>query len=206
MGGERIATGSMDTYAMLSGGSGAAVAAIRAGHSVSVTDTLPLDDRGGAFGILAPVNLYGELMPFRQSEQTIVVEDAAQSHGLRPGCRPGSNDMTCYSFYPSKNLGAAGQAGALVTNNPDVAAKVRVLRDHGEEGGRFVYPQLSGNYRMDELQAAILRAKLPHLADWTYRRQEIARRYNAAFLGQPRIKEPKIHAAHVFHIYAVSCD
>jgi dTDP-4-amino-4,6-dideoxygalactose transaminase len=111
-----------------------------------------------------------------------VVEDAAQAHGAltAAGVAAGtSGDAGCFSFYPGKNLGAAGDAGAVVTRDGDLARRVRQAADHGQVG-KYEHASWGRNSRMDELQGAILRAKLPHLDAWNRARGEVARRYRAA--------------------------
>jgi dTDP-4-amino-4,6-dideoxygalactose transaminase len=108
-----------------------------------------------------------------------LVEDAAQGHGAADhGTKVGSlADAAAWSFYPSKNLGALGDAGAVTTNDPDVADRVRVIRNYGAKT-KYVNDVRGVNSRLDELQAAILRAKLPLLADWNERRKRVAATYS----------------------------
>jgi dTDP-4-amino-4,6-dideoxygalactose transaminase len=104
-----------------------------------------------------------------------LIEDAAQAHGAEyAGRRAGAlADIACFSFYFSKNLGAYGEAGAITTDNPDLAARVRVIRDHGSRT-RYQHDVIGMNARLDEIQAAVLRVKLPHLDRWNERRRELA--------------------------------
>ena len=149
--------------------------------------------------IAIPVSLYG--MPHNEvwPEGIRVIEDLAQAHS-----HPLRGFAACFSFYPTKNLGAVGQAGAIVTNNASLAGEIRWLHNHSEKGGRFSSTSLSGgNYRMDELQAAILRVKLPHLDAWNKRRREIAKLYREKLAGIEGIKLPQDHPEHVYHIFAV---
>ena len=144
-----------------------------------------------------PVNLYGKKsMKTAPRPGCLMLEDAAQSHGV-----PLSGDIAAYSFYPTKNLGASGQAGALVTNDVNIYAQAGILRAHAEGVYRFHHESLSGNYRMDELQAAILRVKRPHLKRWNQRRREIARIYRQAFEGILKMQEDS--PEHVYHVFAV---
>ena len=145
-----------------------------------------------------PVHLYGRPAPIPPGWPPII-EDSAQAHGLplSPNAR-----AACFSFYPSKNLGAMGQAGAVVTNDPEIASLVRELRTYGERE-RFVHYAPTGNYRMDEMQAAILRAKLPHLLDWNYKRSVFARAYLAHLSRVPGIVLPQYDAQHTWHIFAI---
>ena len=152
--------------------------------------------------LVVPVHLYGR--PARvERKGGSIVEDAAQAHGIpfNPDAR-----AVCFSFYPSKNLGAYGQAGAVVTNDPEIADLVRLFRTYGERE-RFVHYFPTGNHRMDELQAAVLRAKLPHLKEWNETRRWLARAYRLN--GLPGIVTPvavgwpQAHPGHVYHIVAI---
>lgn len=136
-----------------------------------------------------PVHLYGqvaEMAPIsRIAEQyrLRVIEDAAQAIGAeyRGGRRAGGmGDLGCFSFYPSKNLGALGDAGMVVTNDPDLAEKIRVLRTHGAKP-KYYHRVIGGNFRLDAIQAAVLNVKLGYLDDWTKRRQENAKGYGSMF-------------------------
>jgi aminotransferase EvaB len=115
----------------------------------------------------------------------LILEDCAQSHGARRnGKQAGSfGDVACFSFYPTKNLGALGDGGAVVTNSAELAARVRQLRQYGWSQKYRVSLAGGRNSRLDEMQAAILRMKLPHLDNWNVQRRSIAQRYNDAFAG-----------------------
>jgi dTDP-4-amino-4,6-dideoxygalactose transaminase len=132
----------------------------------------------------------------------LLLADAAQGHGLRAP----EADASAYSFYPSKNLGALGDGGAVVTDNSDIAHKIRVL---GNYGSRQKYDnEVRGvNSRLDPLQAAILRVKLRVLAEWNLRRRAIAQKYLAALGGIPDLNLPDPGSeepdGHVWHIFAV---
>lgn len=134
---------------------------------------------------ILPVHLYGlpaDLDPILQIAHTYdlaVVEDAAQAHGAKyKGKRIGSHgDIVCWSFYPGKNLGAMGDAGAITTNRPDLADRIRVLRNYGSRK-KYINEVSGVNSRLDPLQAAILRVKLKALDEWNKRRKEIAYIYN----------------------------
>ncbi len=138
-----------------------------------------------------------------------VIEDAAQAIGATYKSRPagGVGTMGCFSFYPSKNLGACGDAGMLTTNDATLAARARLLRVHGMEQ-RYYHDVVGGNFRMDGLQAAVLRVKLPHLERWTQARRRNAERYAQLFLAaglgdvvtQP--VEPT-DARHIFNQYVI---
>ncbi len=136
---------------------------------------------------IVPVHLYGQpadldpILAFARRHGLRVIDDAAQAHGAEYHGRRigGLTDATAWSFYPSKNLGAYGDAGAVTTNDPEIARRLRMLRNYGEEE-RYT-PTIRGfNSRLDEIQAAILRAKLRHLDDWNERRRAIAGVYSRA--------------------------
>lgn len=134
--------------------------------------------------VLLPVHLYGQpadmdpILALARQHGIAVVEDAAQAHGARyKGKRIGAHgDIVCWSFYPGKNLGALGDAGAITTNRADLADKVQVLRNYGSRV-KYVNEVQGWNSRLDPLQAAVLRVKLKHLDDWTDRRRTIADLY-----------------------------
>ena len=133
---------------------------------------------------LLPVHLYGQpadldpILAIARQHGLSVVEDAAQAHGARyKGQRIGAHgDVVCWSFYPGKNLGALGDGGAITTNRADLADRIRVLRNYGSRV-KYVNEVQGVNSRLDPVQAAILRAKLPHLDAWTDRRRAIAGAY-----------------------------
>jgi dTDP-4-amino-4,6-dideoxygalactose transaminase len=160
---------------------------------------------------ILPVHLYGQpadmdpIMEIARKHRLVVIEDACQAHGAEyMGRRTGSiGDIGCFSFYPGKNLGAYGEGGAVVSNNPEYVRMVRMLRDWGaEEKYRHV---LKGyNYRMDGIQGAILRVKLRHLDEWTRARRERGSEY-AKHLAGSAVGTPKEmpYARHVYHVYAI---
>ena len=133
---------------------------------------------------LLPVDLYGhpaalpELEEIARRHGLALIEDAAQSHLATLDGRPAGSfgDQACFSFYPGKNLGAVGEAGAVVTDDADVAARIRRLRDHAQDG-RHHHVEVGYNYRMEGLQGAVLSVKLRHLQSWTDARREAAARY-----------------------------
>lgn len=134
------------------------------------------------------VHLYGQvadmdgLVRVARSHGLAVVEDAAQAHGATWRGRPAGSwgDAGCFSFYPAKNLGAFGDAGALVTDDTALARRVRCLRDHGRaDGSHYEHQMIGTNSRMDALQAAVLSVKLTHLAEWTRARRALAALYRA---------------------------
>ena len=168
---------------------------------------------------LIPVHLYGQMadmdpiLEIAARYRMIVIEDACQAHGAEYFSKKenrwrkaGSMGQAgAFSFYPGKNLGACGEAGAVTTNHNGLAQKVRMLRDHGQS--RKYYHELEGyNGRLDSIQAGILHAKLNHLLDWNHKRREAAARYNQmlkaspANLGLPF--EPS-WSRHVYHLYVV---
>ncbi len=137
-----------------------------------------------------------------------VIEDCAQAHGaaLR-GKRAGSFGAAgCFSFYPTKNLGALGDGGAVITSSSEIAARVRQLRQYGWNGKYHVETAGGRNSRLDEMQAAVLRSKLPHLDAWNARRRSVASQYNEAFrnlsLGRPLISGDD----YVAHLYVLRVD
>jgi dTDP-4-amino-4,6-dideoxygalactose transaminase len=160
---------------------------------------------------IVPVHLYGcpaDLAPILQLAQQhdlFVVEDCAQAHGaLYHGKKAGNwGHIAAFSFYPTKNLGADGDGGAVVTNDPALAERVRLLRQYGWRE-RFVSILKGINSRLDEMQAAILRVKLRHLDRWNARRRELARLYDEllADTGLTLPAQPR-DAVHVYHQYVV---
>jgi dTDP-4-amino-4,6-dideoxygalactose transaminase len=135
-----------------------------------------------------------------------VIEDNAQSLGAGyHGRKTGSlGRLGCLSFYPSKNLGAYGDAGMIVTDDEKLATRLRALRNHGQTG-RYLSTERGWNSRLDELQAAILRVKLRHLADWTATRQAHARHYDSLLRDLPGITLPRVPAdrEHVYYLYTL---
>jgi dTDP-4-amino-4,6-dideoxygalactose transaminase len=137
---------------------------------------------------IVPVHLFGlpaDMTPILEIARAAgmpVIEDAAQAIGARyEGRQVGSFGLaSCFSFFPTKNLGAFGEAGLVTTNDAALARTIRQIRDHGAEG-RYVHPRIGGNFRLDAVQAAVLRVKHPHLAAWTEARRRNAARYLALF-------------------------
>ncbi len=138
---------------------------------------------------IIPVHLYGQLadmtpiLKIAEAHQLMVIEDAAQAIGAEyhDGRRAGSlGDFGCFSFFPSKNLGALGDAGMVVMRDPELAEKVRILRVHGGKP-KYVHKIIGGNFRIDAIQAAVIKVKLNYLNGWTRQRQENAKRYIALF-------------------------
>ena len=160
---------------------------------------------------IIPVHLFGhpvEMQPvleFAKAHGLRVIEDASQAHGATyQGRRVGSfGDTGCFSFYYSKNLGAYGEAGICVTNDSELAASLRLLRDHGSRI-RYQHEALGVNARMDEMQAAILRVKLTHLDRWNEARQAHAHTYTEQLQGVVEAL-PVVHPAsrHVYYVYVI---
>jgi dTDP-4-amino-4,6-dideoxygalactose transaminase len=169
---------------------------------------------GGRIKGLMPVHLYGQsadmdpLMAIAKQHRLKVVEDAAQAIGTEyQGVRVGSiGDIGCFSFFPSKNLGAFGDAGLCTTNDADLAESMRVLRVHGGKP-KYFHSVIGGNFRIDELQAAVLRVKLRYLDGWTEARQRNAAYYDAAFAasGLNKVVTPQAakNGRHIFNQYIV---
>jgi dTDP-4-amino-4,6-dideoxygalactose transaminase len=160
---------------------------------------------------IIPVSLYGQpadmgtLLEIAKRRGLVVIEDACQAHGAEyDGQRSGSvADMTCFSFYPGKNLGAYGEGGMVVTDNAEYARTIRMLRDWGAE--KKYHHVLKGyNFRMEGMQGAVLRVKLRYLEAWTEARRTVAAHYDRLFEGTG-IASPKAASTsrHVYHIYAI---
>jgi len=160
---------------------------------------------------IIPVHLYGQpadmdpILEIARRRGLAVIEDACQAHGAEyKGRRAGSlADIGCFSFYPGKNLGAYGEGGMVVTDHPEYARTIRMLRDWGAE--RKYHHVLKGyNYRLEGIQGAVLRVKLRHLEAWTEARRAAAARYDRLFAGSG-VLTPKAmqYARHVYHIYAI---
>lgn len=137
-----------------------------------------------------------------------LIEDCAQSHGaLHKGGRAGSfSDIACYSFYPTKNLGAIGDGGAITTNDAELDTRARRLRQYGWSSKYHVTEAGGRNSRLDELQAAVLRDKLPLLDGWNAQRRAIAARYNAAFAGLPVQLPASTDEDFVAHLYVIRVE
>ena len=161
------------------------------------------------------VHLYGlsadmdPIMEFARRKNLPVVEDSAQAIGAQyKGRRTGSlGDVACFSFYPTKNLGACGDAGMIVTNSAERAARLRILRNHGQTE-KYVSSEPGWNGRLDEIQAAILRVKLRHLSEWQRARQTHAAEYTRHFSQIPGIMPPLVPDGyeHVFHQYTIRVE
>ncbi|WP_426490575.1 DegT/DnrJ/EryC1/StrS family aminotransferase [Hymenobacter sp. 102] len=161
---------------------------------------------------IMPVHLYGQacemtpIMELARKHQLFVIEDNAQAQGASSGgTTTGSfGDVNATSFYPGKNLGALGDAGAVTTNSAELAQKIRTLRNYGSQ--QKYYNEVIGyNSRLDELQAAVLSVKLKQLPEWTRQRQQIARWYDEQLAGVEGVQLPQIAAGctHVYHLYVI---
>lgn len=167
--------------------------------------TLNLDPQAAAAACtdrtraVIPVHLFGH--PATLPTTTVpIVEDAAQSLG---GPALGGIAATI-SFFPTKNVGAVGDAGAVLTNDAALAERITLLRTHGAQP-KYHHITVGGNFRLDAIQAAVLRAKLPHLAAWTERRRSLAQRYLDAFAAAalPEVRVPLAHPQHAWHQFVV---
>jgi dTDP-3-amino-3,4,6-trideoxy-alpha-D-glucose transaminase len=180
-------------------------------------DRLTLDPRATAGAVttrtaaIMPVHLYGQpadmtgLLEVATRHGLAIVEDCCQSHFASCDGRPvGSfGAAAAYSFYPTKNLGALGDGGALTTNDAAIAERVRRLRNGGQTD-RYQHVEFGVNSRLDEMQAAILRARLPFLPEWTARRRSLARRYREALVETSAvIVPPELDPGHVYHLFPV---
>jgi dTDP-4-amino-4,6-dideoxygalactose transaminase len=160
---------------------------------------------------ILPVHLHGlaadmdPIIEIARRHGLVVIEDAAQSHGAQyKGRRAGSvGDVGCFSFYPGKNLGAYGEGGAVVTNNPELARRVALLRDWGQES-KYNHVLPGYNYRMDGIQGAVLNVKIEHIEAWTEARRGVASHYDR-LLAQNGYKRPTapLNCRHVYHVYAI---
>jgi dTDP-4-amino-4,6-dideoxygalactose transaminase len=161
------------------------------------------------------VHLYGlaadmdPILSFARAKGLLVIEDNAQAIGATyKARRTGSfGDIACISFYPTKNLGAYGDAGMVVTNSEEFEARLRSLRNHGQTG-KYVSNEPGWNSRLDEIQAAILRVKLRHLPGWQRARQVHAAEYHRLFSGAPGVAPPITSEGyeHVYHQYTIRVE
>lgn len=167
---------------------------------------------------LIPVHLFGQMSDIEalaarpaSNERPPIIEDSAQSLGAKLGGRMTGayGEMTCVSFFPSKNLGAFGDAGATFTNDPALAEKLQILRLHGSKP-KYFHHIVGGNFRIDTLQAAVLQVKLPHLDTWAEGRRRNAAWYDALFhesglVGRGLVTPPAVHprAHHVYNQYVI---
>jgi dTDP-4-amino-4,6-dideoxygalactose transaminase len=160
---------------------------------------------------IIPVHLYGQpadmdaINVIATKHKIPVIEDSCQAHGASyKGRRAGSlGRAACFSFYPSKNLGACGEGGAVTTNDADLARKVRMLRDHGSVK-KYEHDFPAFNLRLEGIQGGVLAVKLPHLDGWNRNRRVLAARYNELFAGSKVITPQEMsYAQHVYHLYVV---
>ncbi len=161
---------------------------------------------------IIPVQLFGQpadmdpILEFARAHGLFVVEDAAQAHGAQyKGRKAGTlGDAGCFSFYPGKNLGAFGEAGAVVTNDPELRKQIQMLRDHGQSQ-KYYHALMGWNCRMDGIQAAVLSIKLRHLREANSLRRKHAFEYNQALAGIEGVLTPfeAKYAEHVYHVYAI---
>ena len=162
---------------------------------------------------VVPVHLYGQcadmdpLLALAQEHALWVIEDAAQAHGATyKGRKAGSmGHLGCLSFYPSKNLGACGDAGAITTNDTTLAERLRLLRNYGQML-KYHHSSQGYNSRLDELQAAILRVKLRYLDHWNSARQTLATQYDE--LLADRVETPQVRPgnSHIYHLYVIQSE
>ncbi|HVN70248.1 MAG TPA: DegT/DnrJ/EryC1/StrS family aminotransferase [Candidatus Binatia bacterium] len=163
---------------------------------------------------IMPVHLYGQAVAmdaieeFARAHGVAVIEDACQAHGARwKGRRVGTfGDAGCFSFYPGKNLGAYGDGGAIVTDDAELAERLRMLRDFGQRK-KYEHVVKAGNCRLDSIQAAVLDVKLRHLDAWNERRRSHADAYDAK-LSKIGIKPPlrRTGEGHVYHLYVIEVE
>ncbi len=180
-------------------------------------DRLTLDPQAAAGAVtsrtaaIMPVHLYGqpadmiEISSVASRHGLAIVEDCCQAHLATCAGKPvGSfGAAAAYSFYPTKNLGALGDGGAITTNDPELAARAKRLRNGGQTD-RYHHGEFGVNSRLDEMQAAILRARLPFLAAWTTRRREFAGQYRSRLANQGAVLiPPQLDAGHVYHLFPV---
>jgi dTDP-4-amino-4,6-dideoxygalactose transaminase len=160
---------------------------------------------------IVPVHLYGQMadmdpiMTIAKKHGLFVLEDAAQAHGAEyKGRRAGSiGDAAGFSFYPGKNMGAAGEGGMIVTQHAEINRKVRMLRDWGAER-KYHHEMIGYNMRLEGIQGAVLRVKLKYIEKWTEMRRNAAARYDAMFKGTGVVTPVELsNRRHVYHIYAI---
>ncbi|MGI8435294.1 MAG: DegT/DnrJ/EryC1/StrS family aminotransferase [Chthoniobacterales bacterium] len=184
-----------------------------------------VNDKGQRIRAIVPVHLFGlccemnEILALAQTHELLVIEDAAQAVGAEyplssaKSAQAGTMGMAgCFSFYPSKNLGAAGDAGLVICREEDFAQRLRVCRQHGMEE-RYYHHFVGGNFRLDEIQAAVLHVKLPHLNEWSAGRRAVADRYRKEFtrrgltnhlqLPTEPFRESGLPNHHIYHQYVV---
>ena len=161
---------------------------------------------------IIPVHLFGQpvdmdpILAIAKKHGLYVVEDACQAHGAEyKGKKAGSMGVTgCFSFYPGKNLGAYGEGGAVVTNDDEIAEKIKMYRDQGQSK-KYYHSVIGWNARLDGIQGAVLGVKLKYISDWNESRRKNAREYDRLLAGVKGVIAPTEapYAKHVYHIYAV---
>ena len=162
--------------------------------------------------VIMPVHLYGQacnmdaILEVAKKNNLFVIEDCAQAHGAEyRGMKVPLGDVGCFSFYPSKNLGAFGEGGMIVTNNKELSDKLKLLRNYGQST-KYDADTLGSNSRLDEIQAAILRVKLKYLDEWNEQRRKLASKYNSNL--KEIIKTPLENplTKHVYHLYVIRTE
>lgn len=176
--------------------------------------TIDVDDAESridpAVKAIIPVHLYGQpanmdaVMDLAARHGLAVIEDAAQAIGARYGTRRvgGIGQLGCFSFYPGKNLGAAGEGGLVVTDDAAMGHRIRALRNHAQQR-HYIHTEVGFNYRMEGLQALVLSHKLPLVDGWTQRRRNLANAYQNQLAGLPLILPSQANGDHVYHLYVV---
>jgi len=159
---------------------------------------------------ILPVHLFGQtadmdpILALAHKHKLKVIEDACQAHGAEyKGKRAGSlGDVGCFSFYFTKNLGAYGESGIITTSDPEIAKRCRMIRDHGQSA-KYYHSMMGINGRLDEIQAAVLKVKMPHLDSWIEKRRNLAQLYNSG-LPSSIIKPKEMPwAKHVYYVYVI---
>ena len=184
-------------------------------HLKQVIETMGSEDKKALKAII-PVHLYGQcadmdpILALAQKEGLLVIEDAAQAIGAEyKGCRAGSmGNMGCFSFFPSKNLGAFGDGGMVITNDDTYQEKLKMLRLHGS-AVKYHHQRVGGNFRLDAIQAAVVSIKLKYLDGWTKGRQENAAKYRRLFKAaklEEIIRLPvEIESRHIYNQFIIHC-
>lgn len=160
--------------------------------------------------VVIVTHLFGNPLNIKTLKETIrpydikIIEDCAQAHGAEfEGKKVGGlGDVSCFSFYPTKNLGGFGDSGAVLTNSDEYNHKLRILRNHGQED-RDKHILLSRNYRMDEIQAAVLNIKLRYLDGWNKERTSISEKYIESLSGLDLLETPELKNGHIYHQFVV---
>lgn len=162
--------------------------------------------------VIMPVHLYGQacdmdaISEVAKKNNLFVIEDCAQAHGAEyRGMKVPIGDAGCFSFYPSKNLGAFGEGGMIVTNNKELSDKLKLLRNYGQST-KYDADILGSNSRLDEIQAAILRVKLKYLHEWNEQRRKIASKYNSNLKEIVKTPLENPLAKHVYHLYVIRTE